>query len=362
MPNRPQIAVDMSMLKYPYTGLGQFSLYLGKELLTHHTQYTYDFLLYPSRQDFFPALAYTPQVMHIGKRLLAKNHLPFTLKKYDLWHILSQNSHYFPFRSKSPVLYTIHDLNFLKEDSPAKAERRRKIVQKQVELATQVTAISKFVAEDIASNIDLKGKTIEVVHNGVAIAHYPQASRPDFLPEGLPFIFTVGAVTPRKNFHVLVDMMRFLPTLRLVIAGKPDDAEYVAKINALIAEHRLQERVLLAGAVSDEAKYWLYEHCEAFAFPSLLEGFGMPIIEAFSVGKPVFASALTSLPEVGGELTHYWANFEPAYMARVFEEGRQAIAQDAHFATKAHAHAQRFTWEQAGKRYVSLYEQILKNA
>jgi glycosyltransferase involved in cell wall biosynthesis len=147
-----------------------------------------------------------------------------------------------------------------------------------------------------------------------------------------------------------------------VIAGKPDDVDYVAKINQLIAENQLQDRVLLAGAISDEAKYWLYQHCEAFAFPSLLEGFGMPIIEAFSVGKPEFASALTSMPEVGGELTHYWHNFEPAHMAQIFTEGRQAMSQDTQFAQKAQARAQLFTWEQAGKRYASLYEQILKNA
>ncbi len=358
----PRIAVDMTMLKYPYTGLGQFSLYLGKELLLNHSQkYAYNFLLYPSRQEFFPDLAYTPQKMHLGKRLLAKNHLPYTLKSPDLWHILSQNSHYFPFRSQSPIVYTIHDLNFLKEDAAKKASKKLKIIEKQIALATHVTAISKFVAQDIATNIDLKGKNIEVVHNGVAMAHYPDALRPDFLKDGLPFIFTVGAITPRKNFHTLVEMMCNLPALRLVLAGKPDDAEYVAKINQLIETHHLQDRVLLTGSISDEAKYWLYQNCTAFAFPSLLEGFGMPIIEAFSVGKPVFASALTSLPEVGGELTRYWNDFEPANMARVFVEGMQTIKQDAGFASKAQTHAQLFTWEQAGKKYVNLYEQILKN-
>ncbi len=362
MSKLPRIAVDMTMLKYPYTGLGQFSLYLGKELLMHHAQKcAYDFLLYPTGQEFFAPTAYTPNLMQVGKRLLAKNHLPFTLKRYDLWHILSQNSHYFPFQSKSPIIYTIHDLNFLKEDLPAKAERRRKIAQKQIDLATQITAISKYVAEDIATHLDLKGKTIQVIHNGVAIANYPNAPRPAFIKEGLPFIFTVGSITPRKNFHTLVEMMRFLPAHRLVVAGKPDNAEYVAKMNQIITAHGLQDRVTLAGSISDEEKYWLYQHCEAFAFPSLLEGFGMPIIEAFSVGKPVFASTLTSLPEVGGELTRYWTQFEPAYMAKVFVEGMQTIKQDTQFAEKAQTHAALFTWARAGKEYASLYQKILQN-
>lgn len=362
MPQSPRIAVDMTMLKYPYTGLGQFSLYLGRELLQNNLErYGYDFLLYPSKQEFFQPLAYTPNVMQVGKRLLAKNHLPYTFRRYDLWHILSQNSHYFPFQSKSPIIYTIHDLNFLKEDSPKKIGIRLKKIQKQIKYTTQLTAISRYVADDMSANLDLGGKTIEVIYNGVEIAHFPHTTRPHFLPEGLPFIFTVGSITPRKNFHALIEMMRFLPHLRLVIAGKKDDTAYTEKMQNIITTHHLQDRVLLAGMIQDEEKYWLYKNCEAFAFPSLLEGFGMPIIEAFSVGKPVFASSLTSLPEVGGTLTRYWYDFDPENMANIFKKGIEEIKQDTLFKEKAYAQAKLFTWEQAGKKYRDLYHRILKN-
>lgn len=350
----------MTMLKYPYTGLGQFSLYLGRELLQNNPEnYAYNFLLYPSRQDFFAELAYQPQYMHLPKRLLAKNRMPYTQARCNLWHILSQNSHYFPYNTHKPIIYTIHDLNFLREDSPAKAEKRHKILQQQLDLTTQITAISNYAAEDVKAHFDLKGKSIEVVHNGVAIAHFPNAPRPTFLSEGLPFIFTVGAITPRKNFHTLVEMMRFLPDMRLVVAGKKDDAQYIQKIEQIIAENNLQERVILPDTIKEEEKYWLYKNCEAFAFPSLLEGFGMPIIEALSVGKPVFASTATSLPEVGGDITRYWTDFQPDKMATFFQQALQEIKQDSNFVSKALAQAQLFTWKRACNHYKSLYKKLI---
>jgi len=362
MGNTKRIAVDMTMLKYPYTGLGQFSLYLGRELLKDKAQdYEYDFLLYPSKTNFFPDLAYQPRKMHLLKRELGKNKLPFTSKRYDLWHIPSQNSRYFPFYTKSPIIYTIHDLNFLHEESTEKIEKKIHHIQKQINQASQITAISQYVATDIAKNIDLKGKKIKIIHNGVAIQHCPKATRPSFITTETPFIFTMGSITPRKNFHVLVEMMRFLPNLHLVVAGKKDDMEYVRKMEQLIETHQLQNRVIFTDTIREEAKYWLYKNCYAFAFPSLLEGFGMPVIEALSMKKPVFASMLTSLPEVGGKVVKYWTDFQPENMANTFLQGMHAIEQDTQFAENALAQAELFTWARAGKQYKDLYESILCN-
>ena len=76
----------------------------------------------------------------------------------------------------------------------------------------------------------------------------------------------------------------------------------------------LEERIILPGEISDMDKYWLYKNCEAFVFPSMYEGFGLPVIEAMNFGKPVFLSTFSSLPEVGGKYALYWENFDSQLM------------------------------------------------
>lgn len=348
----------MTMLKYPYTGLGQFSLYLGRELLKNSpSEYSYDFLLYPSKENFFEEYAYNPQKIGFLMRKLAKKGLPYTFKKYDLWHITSQQSNYFPYHTKSPVIYTIHDLNFLKEEKEDIIQKKLKKIQKQINQTTVLTAISNYTAEDVKKNFDLGGKTIQIIHNGVEIAHYSQTTRPTYIPADKPFLFTIGMIVAKKNFQVLIPMMKYLPTLNLVIAGKDND-NYTEKLKQDAKEAGVEDRVLLVGEVSNEDKYWLYQNCQAFVFPSLLEGFGMPIIEALSLGKPVFSSTATSLPEVGGKVAKYWHNFEPEYMANTFMQSMQEINQDAHFAEVAKLHAATFTWKEAGRKYLDLYHRI----
>lgn len=361
---KPRIALDMTMLKYPYTGLGQFSLYLGKELLSHHSQdATYDFLLYPQKEDFFAPLPYKPQILSWWQRLLGKNKLPYLFQNYALWHILSQNSRYFPYNTKAPIVYTIHDLNFLKEDSPNRAQQRLKVVAQQIQKSTAVVAISQYAADDIAKHIDLGNKKIQVIHNGVAMKHFDRPARPTFMPTeaaSKPFLYTVGFVSRRKNVHVLVEMMQHLPQYNLVIAGKKNDADYLAKIQELIQKYGLATQIIMPDFISDEEKFWLYQNCEALVFPSLLEGFGMPLIEALSMQKTVFASHLTSLPEVGGEIAHYWHHFEPHYMAQVLREGIEKNKQDTSYGQKALAQAQKFTWQVAAQKYKDLYTQMIQ--
>ena len=127
---------------------------------------------------------------------------------------------------------------------------------------------------------------MRVIHNGLIDQEYPGTARPAFM-DGRPFLFTIGDITPKKNFHVLVDLLARLPRYRLVVAGN-DGNPYASEVRRAAAEKGLSERVVLPGIVSDESRYWLYKNCDAFSFPSLTEGFGLPVIEAMQFGKPVF--------------------------------------------------------------------------
>jgi glycosyltransferase involved in cell wall biosynthesis len=141
----------------------------------------------------------------------------------------------------------------------------------------------------------------------------------------------------------------------LVLAGarSPYSLEIAAQ-----AESRGLDNVQVLHDISDSQKAWLLAHCEAFLFPSLTEGFGLPPLEAMHFGKPVFLSRLTSLPEVGGDAANYFDSFEPVAMRRTIEDG---IARHERFAlaSRVAAHAASFSWARCTEQHVALYLGLL---
>jgi glycosyltransferase involved in cell wall biosynthesis len=116
------------------------------------------------------------------------------------------------------------------------------------------------------------------------------------------------------------------------------------------------------GEVSDADRQWLDEHCEALLFPSLTEGFGLPVLEALQCGRPVFISRLTCLPEVGVDLRFYRDSFSPEHMQQVLRTGLAAVHADPGYAERARAHAARFSWERAVQDYLAVYDMVLAAA
>jgi glycosyltransferase involved in cell wall biosynthesis len=116
----------------------------------------------------------------------------------------------------------------------------------------------------------------------------------------------------------------------------------------------------MPGEVSDGDRQWLYEHCDAFLFPSLSEGFGFPVLEAMQCGRPVFAARRTSLPEVAGDRAGWWDTFEPDAMLRVVREGLESSGSMPGFAAAQVAHAATYTWERAAARYLDVYDEVLE--
>jgi glycosyltransferase involved in cell wall biosynthesis len=165
----------------------------------------------------------------------------------------------------------------------------------------------------------------------------------------------VGNVLPHKNFRVLLGMMAHLPARRLVIAGKKA-TPYGAAMEREIASRGLADRVLMPGEVSDGDRQWLYEHCEAFLFPSLAEGFGFPVLEAMQCGRPVFLARETSLPEIAGEDAAYFDSWEPGHMAATVNDGLAVVARDIGHAPRVRDRAATFNWEEAARRYTAIYE------
>jgi glycosyltransferase involved in cell wall biosynthesis len=356
----PQVTVDLERLKTLHCGLGQYCLHLGRALANTAGDIELTYFLPRDKVDSFQGLDVhfqhaSPWRREVWQRPL--RWLPLSKgRRVDLWHATHQQTKYLPVDPRTPVLLTIHDLNFLREARPAKIRRELARVQRLIDRACAVTAISQFVAGEVREHFNLRGKPLHVIHNGACVG-MAQPQRPAWLTERT-FLFTIGDITPKKNFHVLVDFIGRVPNRQLIIAGRKGHA-YAAEIEQLARERGLSDRVLLPGAISDGERAWLYQHCEALVFPSKTEGFGLPVIEAMTAGRPVFCSHATSLPEVTGPHGFFWHDYSPDHMAEVFYAGMKAFERDASYSSKLKSWAGQFTWQRAATEYLRVYRETL---
>ncbi len=349
-----QVLVDLGKLKTLYSGLGQFSYYFGKHIAAlNYKNLHWNFLTPRTFIDQFgPDWNYE-------QLSLRRRYLPDICRQYHIWHAIHQDSAYYPGKNSSPYILTIHDLNFLQEKNRFIARQRLKRLQRKVNRAAVITFISNYTASMADRFLDLSGKQTKVIYNGVDIETSEETEKPGFLPGGR-FLFTIGMVLEKKNFHVLVDMMEKIPEYNLVIAGDKSD-HYSRRIENRIRKKRLGKRIFLPGIISHEDKLYLYRNCDAFVFPSKMEGFGLPVIEAMRFGKPVFSSTYSSLSEIGGDMAYYWDNFEPEHMAAVFHEKMKIYNKNqAGLSEIIQGYSMKFNWEKSISRYLNIYQEVIK--
>ena len=118
----------------------------------------------------------------------------------------------------------------------------------------------------------------------------------------------------------------------------------------------LSERFFLTGTIPESHKLWYYKHASAFIFPSLLEGFGLPVAEAMSMGLPLFISDKTSLPEIGGEDAYYFDNFDPQSMRDIFISGMNDFSLEKK--NRLIERSKMFDWKIAANKYLDIYARI----
>ena len=342
----PEILVDILKCKDRYSGLGQFSVNFGEALLARVPgDHRITFLAPPGFELAGEASYERPN--------WRKRYLPVFNKSYALWHSLHQFPSFLP-GPRSKWILTVHDLNFLLEKESPKADRYLERLQRNVHMAEVVTTISHYTRHELEHHIDLRGKHVHVIHNGVKA---PTGVRGEH--RGRPYFLSLGVFKEKKNFHALLPLLKHFPEHDLVLAGN-NNTVYGERMRSQIRELGLGERVHMPGAVDEREKFRLYSNCEAFLFPSLAEGFGLPVIEAMMLGKPVFLSRTTSLPEIGGEVAFYFDASEPAAMAKAMTEGLQVFNREPlAYSERLKRHAAQFSWEACMEKYVALYAEVL---
>ncbi|WP_139903743.1 glycosyltransferase family 4 protein [Clostridium thermarum] len=278
----------------------------------------------------------------------------------------------------SPVLImgnktisTIHDLaEFYYPEKYGKLQAliRKVIVNVQIKRSAKIITISEFSKQSIMSRFKCKNKKITVIYNGVDFkkaTNVKQVSSEEVLnkyklTKGRYFLF-VSELERTKNASVIVECYNkyFKGTnYKIVLCGKKgNDYEY---INTKIKEFGLENMVVYTGYVTDLELVTLYKNATTFIFPSLFEGFGLPIIEAMANGVPVICSNRSSLPEVGGGAV---LKFDPNGIDELYECILKA--QDESTRTKmiqlGFDRIKIFNWENTAKAVLDIYWEVYNN-
>ncbi|MBQ8046597.1 MAG: glycosyltransferase family 4 protein [Prevotella sp.] len=356
-------------IRKPYVGLGEFQHQLatrmaGKARLLREEHGVKLWMMVPPQHvgryggevEYVALTRFRLFVLrHKWLKALSKTFLP----EAALTHWMQQLPK-LSYRLSPATLVTIHDINFVHNGLSKQAFlKRMRRMQHSLDTATHLSFISQFTADDVKAYFSV-GQPSRVIVNGVTKRgdnNVQESCRSEWEGEE-NFLFHMSGLGRKKNAHLLVEMMRYLPDERLYIAGKGEKGS-IETLERLTDRHHLTN-VRLLGVVSEGEKTWLYAHCKAFFFPSLSEGFGLPVVEAMSYGKPVFISRLTSLPEVGGRAACYFDELSAESMAEVYRKGIADYAENKEERVRTlERQASLFSWDKAADAYMAYYLDIL---
>ena len=346
-----RVLIDLSVLRNFNCGLGQVAFNYGTYFKENPRQNFNVYLLVP--KQYIGAFGHS--VKYVTTRKIYRS-MPWLMPKFDVWHSIHQLSSFQPPKSVKNLL-TIHDLNFVYEKKKKKANKYMKKILQEIKRADKITAISQYTKNDILRLIHNE-LAIDVIYNGVEKLYAKDEVVPQFpVDTTKPFLFSIGEIKRKKNFHVILDAMKQMPEYNFYLAGK-DNTPYAEEIKKRIKNENITN-VFLTSIITQGEKIWFYNHCYAFVFPSLFEGFGLPIIEALFFKKPVISSQETSLKEIGNDAVFFLDNFSPEHIAQVTKEKSAYFYEHPEFAERNLEYANSFSYKKHMEKYIEIYQEML---
>ena len=276
-----------------------------------------------------------------------------------------------PVLNRTPSVVTVYDLSFVHHPERLPAARRlylRLLTRWSCARARRVIAISRSTARDLVQTFGLSPAKIDVALPGVGAHFAPQT--PDAVAafrarRGLPerFLLFVGTLEPRKNLPVLLRAYAQLPArdraaVHLVLAGAR--GWMTDAIFATLEQLNLGDTVHFPGYVpAEELPLW-YSAADALVYPSVFEGFGLPVLEALACGTPALVADASSLPEALGE----GGLRLPPHDVAAWRDALARAMHDADWRAEARArglqHAARFSWARTAAQTVASYRRALE--
>ncbi|MGD0198647.1 MAG: glycosyltransferase family 1 protein [Solirubrobacteraceae bacterium] len=279
-------------------------------------------------------------------------------ERVDVVHSLASIA---PLAVGARTVVTLHDVIFLKERTFGRVTTwgMGALVKAAARNADALIAITAAARDEICATLGVAPERFTVIHHGHSLPRplepgAVEAVRGRYALGGDRVVLCVAAKRPHKNQALLIRATQlFAPDVVVVLAGHAEP--YERELRALAIELGVQERVRFVGYLPDEELDAMWSLASCAAFPTLAEGFDMPVLEALAHGVPVAASDLPVLHEVGGRLVHYFDPRDPHSCARAVQDAL-ADTQTAHFGPE---HAAGFSWKAAARATHETYERAL---
>lgn len=294
--------------------------------------------------------------------------LPNCLKKnpLDIFHTQYIAPFWLPENIK--LVLTIHDISF--NFFPEHIKKYdlfflKNLIPRSIRRADKIITVSQCERDKIIDFYKIPPEKAEFIHNGVDYERFNQKFTSEEIKKinakyqipDAKYILYIGTLQPRKNIPVLIEALKNLD-IKLVLAGDRDAHNFDRKIDEAIKTNDLSDRVIFPGWIDEDDKPALLQMAECFIFPSLYEGFGIPIIEAMSAGTPVVCSDIPVLREIGKDA----ALFCDPKNSRQFAEYISKILNDDNFrqnlVLKGRNIAQNLTWQKTAEKTHEIYKSL----
>lgn len=368
---RYRIGVDARLLSEAVTGIGRYTHEMLAALIGHGhlwTLYSHRPIVvgHWERQNVRVCAANLPRR---GFGIVwGQSVLPWRAAQDDIelfWAPTHRLPRYLPARMARVV--TIHDLVWKHAGQTMRPLSRwldAKLMPEAVRLADRVIAVSEHTARDLLAEFPEAEGKVRVVPLGVSALPEPSPlATLQALGIDSPFFLFVGTLEPRKNLYRLLEAYASLPdsarsSARMVIAGGKGWGG--VDVPSIAAQFNVSDRIRVIGHASDALLSTLYTHALFLAMPSLYEGFGLPLVEAMSMGTPVLTSNCSSMPEVAGDAGLL---VDPSDVNSI-SGGLLAMIMDhsmrRRLAGKAQMTAARYTWEKAAEATLRIFDEAVQ--
>ncbi|MDR3476677.1 MAG: glycosyltransferase family 1 protein [Gammaproteobacteria bacterium] len=282
--------------------------------------------------------------------------------------ILHANNFFCPPKLRNgKLIYTLYDLSFMEYPDCSTEHNRIACydgIFKASLTADYIVAISEYTRQHFLTLFPHFPKDrISVVYPASRFTESNNALEPshklrNLLPER--FWLSVGTLEPRKNIKYLLrvyaKLKKMQHTYPLVLAGK--QGWMIHDLEKTLMELGIQNDVHVLGYVDNEELQWLYQHCFYLIYPSLFEGFGLPVLEAMTLGAPVITSHSSSLPEVAGSAGILVDPLQEDELVHAMIRVSSELALREQFKKQSYEQAKLFSWEKSAKAILSLYEKV----
>ena len=349
-------------------GLGRYTRNLIEGLGRVDRKNEYEILIPTDSCSFttWPNVHYRVCRFPIFKRRFWEQLATMMVGSYDLIHFPYDSC---PAVKRGRLVVTIHDIKPLLFPKPkgkvnVSGLMKSLLIPRPFKKIDHIITVSECSREDIVEKLGMPKERVTVIPQGVERDKFlPRSAELIHVPEAAPYVLCVAGADPTKNIQSLIVAFSMLPDKlrkrhQLILVG---DVDKHGDLNQLVKQKMIESQTVYAGVVSDEQLLRYYQNASVFVFPSLYEGFGLPVLEAMACGCPVVCSNTSSLPEVVGDAAMMISPLDVSAM----EDAIRLVLTDPNLRQRMREaglqRSKQFSWDQTAMQTTELYERVVNS-